>query len=180
MGKPVIIILGPTGSGKSLQAQKLAADLGYARLSTGALLREADTPQTDHFLDQGKLALSEDVQRVLAGAIEKLGDYRGIVLDGFPRLMPEAKWFKAYAHQQGLILKKVIVFSISREVSEERVLGRGREDDSRQTFDNKWDDYENRTTPVIDYYAQSQLVVEIDGTGAVNDIFQKVKAGVEE
>lgn len=180
MGKPVIIILGPTGSGKSLQAKKLAAHLGYVRLSTGALLREAETPETDRYLDQGKLALSEDVQQVLADAIERLGEYTGLVLDGFPRLMPEAEWFEDYARKQGLNLEKVIVFTIGREVSAQRVLGRGREDDSRLTFDNKWDDYERRTMPVIAYYTQRNLVVEIDGSGEVENIFQKVKERIEE
>lgn len=125
-----LVFLGAPGVGKGTQAEKVAAQYGVAKISTGDLLREAVRAQTalgkdaKSYMDQGKLVPDS----VVIGLVrDKLGDpscINGFVLDGFPRTVPQAEELGQVLLQRNIRLDRVINFQVSREDVVRRLSGR--------------------------------------------------------
>ncbi len=120
-----IILIGAPGSGKGTQAKKMKAELGYAHISTGDLLRAAvkeGTPlglQAKSFMDSGALVPDELVIGLLKEAIGAPEADKGFILDGFPRTIPQARALDAE-----VTVDKVVDLQVPYELLEERVTGR--------------------------------------------------------
>ncbi len=125
-----LVFLGAPGVGKGTQAEKIAAQYGVAKISTGDLLREAVKAQTalgkdaKSYMDQGKLVPDS----VVIGLVrDKLGDpscANGFVLDGFPRTVPQAEELGHVLSQRNIRLDRVVNFQVSREDVVRRLSGR--------------------------------------------------------
>ena len=89
--KSMIVLLGPPGAGKGTQGEKLETELGYVRLSTGDMLREAVRNGTElgkkakTYMDAGGLVPNEVIINLMKEKIQSLGKVPGIIFDGFPR-----------------------------------------------------------------------------------------------
>jgi adenylate kinase len=165
--------MGPTGAGKSVQAQLLAADRGWVHLSTGRLLR-AD-PVASLNLTDGELVPDEVVERVLETAVRALPPAQSIVLDGFPRTVGEAIWLEDRLVAWGRTLRRTVLIAVDQATSQARLSSRGRSDDSLEAQVAKWQAYETATRPVITYYKQRHELTEVDGSGTVEDVTGRVK-----
>jgi len=94
--KSKIVLLGPPGSGKGTQGEKLSEEMGYVRLSTGDMLREAvrnSTPlgiKAKGFMDSGALVPNDLIINLMKEKINSLGDGTGVIFDGFPRTVEQA------------------------------------------------------------------------------------------
>jgi len=94
--KSKIVLLGPPGSGKGTQGEKLSEEMGYVRLSTGDMLREAvrnGTPlgiKAKGFMDSGALVPNDLIINLMKEKINSLGDGVGVIFDGFPRTVEQA------------------------------------------------------------------------------------------
>lgn len=125
-----LVFLGAPGVGKGTQADKLAAQHGLKKISTGDLLREAVRNRTalgleaKSFMDQGKLVPDS----VVIGLVrDKLGDpqyAKGFILDGFPRTVPQANALSQVLDDRGMRLDRVVNFRVSREDVIKRLSGR--------------------------------------------------------
>ena len=98
--KPVIIMLGPQGSGKGTQGKKLAKKLDIPYLETGQLLRDEiasgseDGKRFASFMNKGNLVPPEDVIAVMGKKIsQSVQEFGGAVIDGFPRSKEQAAGF---------------------------------------------------------------------------------------
>lgn len=120
-----IILIGAPGSGKGTQAKKMKAELGYAHISTGDLLRAAVREGTalgkeaQGYMDAGKLVPDALVIGLLKEAIAAPEAKRGFILDGFPRTMPQA-----HALDAAVSVDKVVDLQVPYELIEKRVTGR--------------------------------------------------------
>ena len=94
--KSMIVLLGPPGAGKGTQGEKLETELGYVRLSTGDMLREAVRNGTElgkiakGYMDSGALVPNDLIINLMKEKIESLGKVPGIIFDGFPRTVEQA------------------------------------------------------------------------------------------
>jgi adenylate kinases len=94
--KSKIVLLGPPGSGKGTQGEKLSEEMGYVRLSTGDMLREAvrnGTPlglKAKGFMDSGALVPNDLIINLMKEKIASLGTGTGVIFDGFPRTVEQA------------------------------------------------------------------------------------------
>ena len=125
-----LVFLGAPGVGKGTQADRMAAQVGAKKISTGDLLREAVRQGTKlgieakGYMDQGKLVPDS----VVIGLVrDKLADptyAKGFILDGFPRTVHQAEELGKVLREQGMQLDRVVNFQVPREAIVKRLSGR--------------------------------------------------------
>ncbi|MEQ8834163.1 MAG: adenylate kinase [Miltoncostaeaceae bacterium] len=178
-------MLGPPGAGKGTQAERLRDRYGLLHLSTGDLLRAAVSEgselglQAKRYMDAGDLVPDE----VVIGMIrEQLVDDAGrlqvdaFMLDGFPRSVAQADALGEMLAEVGAPLDAVISLSVPREDLIERLLSRGRGDDTRETIEHRMGVYEAQTAPLIDYYERLGLLRAVDGQGTMDSVHDAIVA----
>jgi adenylate kinase len=182
MSAPVrLVILGRQGSGKGTQGVRVAEQLGIAHISTGDMLRaaaEAGTPmglEAKAYMDRGDLLPDDVMQGVVA---ERLGqdDARtaGFLLDGFPRTVGQAEALEDLA---GIDL--AIDLDVPYEVVMERMLARGRTDDTPEAIQRRLDLYEQQTHPLLALYRGQGKLVRVDGVGTEAEVEARLLAAIE-
>jgi len=125
--KKNVVLLGPPGAGKGTQAKRLSEELGLLHISTGDLLREAvsrGTPlgkKAKAYMDRGELVPDE---LMIAFVEETLPEGGGVILDGFPRTVAQARALDDLFSRKGLNLHSVILFEVPDELVVERLSGR--------------------------------------------------------
>ena len=128
--KKDIILVGPAGSGKGTQAPKIKDDLCICHLATGDLLRAAVAKGTEvgkkakAIMERGELVPDQIVIDLIEGALQWPECERGVLLDGFPRTIPQAEALDAMFERKGKTLGHVLEFNVPDEVLTERITGR--------------------------------------------------------
>lgn len=178
MAASVIVVMGPPGSGKGTQSKILADKLRGVHYSSGQLIRDANSAKIVVKMLPGGLAQSRDVIELVDKAITTTSPEQVIVLDGFTRKLDEAKWLQERTKQLGRNLKTVIYLRVDQSEATERNIKRGRKDDTLEIQRRRWQVEREETQPVVDYYRQQGLLVEVDGTGSVGDIAKRIEAVV--
>ena len=182
-----ILVVGPQGSGKGTQAQKIAKTYGYAHISTGdelRRLRELDTPlghQLKDVMDRGELVNDELMVQMIRDRLDR-GDTRpGFILDGFPRNMAQAEALDALLRELERPLD--IVFDLQvpdRTELIERMLKRaeleGRADDTPEAIQKRLDIYDRETSPLIEYYRSTRgNVVGLHADRTIEEVFSEIQ-----
>jgi adenylate kinase len=178
----MIVFMGVAGAGKSVQGKLLADDLGYEWLSTGAYLREHMTDVQREEMLQGKLLADEEIIGILKNFFEELGTDRQCVLDGFPRTLPQAQWLLDEYRTGKIKLNAIVYLKVSKEVVKERLLARGRSDDTEEAIDRRFKEYEAETLPIVSWFKDQGIpVCEVNGERPIEeihtDIVSLLKAG---
>lgn len=125
------ILLGPPGAGKGTQAEEIVREFGAIHISTGDMLRAAVANQTElgvkakAFMDAGELVPDELVIGIVRERLDA-ADIRaqGVLLDGFPRTLPQAEALAVAMDELGLSAPTVINLVVPDEVLMRRLTGR--------------------------------------------------------
>jgi len=184
-----LLMVGPPGAGKGTQAELLAAHFGIAHLASGDLLRKEVAAGTDigrvavTYLERGDLVPDHLVIEMLTGPVLAAAAHGGYVLDGFPRTLAQAEEAYRVARQiEGIELQAVVHLEVGPEELLRRLLARaeaeGRSDDKRATILHRLEVYEAETRPLLAFYAQRGLVVDIDGAQPVDEVFGATVAAI--
>lgn len=175
-----LLFLGPPGAGKGTQAQQVAAALGIVHISTGDMFRRhmADgTPlgeRVRRIIARGDLVPDSLTAEMLLGRISEPDAAAGYILDGFPRTLPQAR---ALDEAVGAgALDSAVVLEASEAVLVERMLGRGRDDDTEAAVRNRLEAYRRDTAPLIDFYQERGIAVRVPGEGAPPAITERILA----
>ena len=121
-----LILLGPPGSGKGTQGERLREDFRLPYFATGDILRAAVKEGTEigkqakDYMDRGDLVPDEVIIGVIAERLQTEEAADGFVLDGFPRTVPQAEALDAKMRE----LRREMTAAVLIEVSEEEVLRR--------------------------------------------------------
>ena len=178
--RPVILVLlGPPGAGKGTQGERLARRSALDHVSTGDLFRDAVTAgspaglRAESYLLSGQLVPDQVVLQVIE---EYLGDSRGrdTCFDGFPRTRNQAQKLDELLKQFNLSVTAVIYIDVPDEIALQRLLGRGRADDTEETARYRLQVYHEDTEPLINYYRQAGALIEVDGVGGVEPVARRV------
>jgi adenylate kinase len=155
----MIILMGAAGAGKSMQGRLFADEHGYAWISTGELFRVLVTGQRRQQMMEGKLLSDDEVIKLIDKTLELIDINKEFVLDGFPRTKAQADWLLEQVRQGRFQLTAVFNLKASPEVVKERLLKRGRQDDTEAAIKKRFDEYEAVTLPILDYFKQQGVAV---------------------
>lgn len=170
-----IIIIGIQGSGKSTQGKLLGEKLKVPYLSTGHIFRvlsKQDTPlgrQIKVLMNAGFLIPDEKTLKIVEEYLERPEYKGGYVLDGFPRTLTQAEKFNQD-------INKVILLKISDKEALWRISGREeiREDETLMAIRKRIELFNKFTQPVLDYYSQKSLLLEVDGEQTIEQIHKEI------
>lgn len=183
MGQAVIF-LGPPGAGKGTQAKRLAAEMGFKQLSTGDILRShvaRNTPlgqKAKPIMDAGKLVPDEIILGLIAEELSAMPD-PGVIFDGFPRTLAQAEALDKLLQEQKIHLLGVLLVTAPEDELVKRLLGRaqqeGRSDDNEETIRARMQEYHQKTQPLVDYYLKTGSLKQINGLGAVDEVYRAIQ-----
>lgn len=167
-----ILILGPQGSGKTTQGELLAKKLGVPLIVAGVIARSFMAEDSDEgrrakeILNAGHLLPDTMIAPRIMREIEKHPE--GFILDGFPR---NENQLKGYSPD----FDKVLYISVPEETSLERLIKRGRHDDSEQIIKERLQVYHRETGPILEHYRQQGKVIEINGDRLVEEVSLEIE-----
>ena len=172
-----IVFIGPPGSGKGTQTQRLKDHLGIVHLSTGDVLRLAQREGTPlgrwaaQFMNAGQLVPDDVVLGIVSDRLAHLDIAAGCVFDGFPRTVTQAKALDGILEARGMPLDLVIALEVDEPLLKERLLARGRDDDRAATIEMRFRSHRQLTQPLVEYYRGRELLRPIDGNGSPDEVF---------
>ena len=182
-----LLLIGAPGAGKGTQAVQLAERLGLTHISSGDLLRQHVTDETalgmqvKKFVSRGDLVPDQVVLDMLRKPIVAASQAGGYVLDGFPRTVDQAKVAYDTARELGVAVQIAIHLHVERDELVRRLLARGRgSDDTQEVIEHRLEVYEKKTRPMLDYYAQRERLVTVDGAQPPDKVTDAILAELDE
>ena len=185
-----LILLGPPGSGKGTQAQRLVQRYGIVQLSTGEMLRAAVAAQTPvglkakDVMASGGLVPDDVVIGIISDRIDLPDARNGFILDGFPRTVPQAEALDELLKKKHLKLDAVIELRVNESALLERVetrvaqmRERGEEvrvDDTPEVLTKRLASYRALTEPLIHYYSERRKLLTVDGMMAIESVTREI------
>lgn len=170
-----ILLIGPQGAGKSTQADLIADYLKIPKITVGDIFRKLSQEDSKQgkkikfFLEQGQLVDDQTTSEIVKGRLSNENCRNGFVLDGYPRTLEQAKIFDPG-------FDKVFYLKLDRGEVLDRLLKRGREDDTEELINTRLDFYYSQTQPLLEHYKNLNKLVEIDGSGSIEAVFDQVKS----
>jgi adenylate kinase len=184
-----LILFGPPGSGKGTQALKLAKEFNLYHISTGDLFRseiQNETPlgvEAKKYMDKGELVPDEVTIGMLSNKLdEQAGKVDGFIFDGFPRTQPQAEALDKLLDLKNTSISLVLALQVDEDEITNRILERARQSENPRADDldeniirNRFQVYLKQTAQVADHYKKVNKVVELNGVGTIDDIFNSLK-----
>jgi adenylate kinase len=185
-----LILLGPPGSGKGTQAQRLIRRYGIVQLSTGEMLRAAVAAQTPvglkakDIMAGGGLVPDEVVVGIISDRLDQPDAAKGFILDGFPRTVPQAEALDALLKRKHLKLDAVVELRVNESALLARVENRAAEtrargeevrvDDTPEVLIKRLASYRTLTEPLIHYYSERRKLLTVDGMMTIEHVTHEI------
>jgi len=187
----ILVLFGPPGSGKGTQAVRIAEMTATPHVSTGAILRDEVGRGSDlgreakPIMESGALVPDDLMVRIIEKRLAEPDAERGVVLDGFPRTVPQAEALDSMLQRNAREVAMVLYLDVPVEVVRERILRRaameGRGDDTADAFTERMRVYERETAPVVDHYRAIGVAIQrVDGSPPIDEVtahIQEILAG---
>jgi adenylate kinase len=185
-----LILLGPPGSGKGTQAQRLVQRYGIVQLSTGEMLRAAVAAQTPVGIEaqgvmaSGGLVPDAIVIGIISDRLDQPDAAKGFILDGFPRTVPQAEALDELLKKKHMKLDAVIELRVNESALLQRVenrvaemRSRGEEvriDDTAEVLTKRLASYRSQTEPLIHYYSERRKLLTVDGMMTIEHVTREI------
>ena len=185
-----IVIFGAPGSGKGTQSDLMIKKYGFGHISTGDVLRNEIKNETElgktakQYIDKGQLIPDELMISILADILDNTPEAKkGVIFDGFPRTINQAKALKTMLADRGAQVDAVVGLEVDDAELIDRLLKRGQEsgrsDDNLETIKKRLEVYHTQTQPLHDFYVNEGNYLAIKGTGSIEEIFDNIKAAIK-
>jgi adenylate kinase len=172
-----LLLIGAPGAGKGTQAVRLSERLGITHISSGDLLRKHGTEETPlgkqvkRYVSRGDLVPDAMVLDMLRKPIIAASHSGGYVLDGFPRTVEQAEIAYDTARELGVAVQVAVFLDVERSELVRRLLARGRgTDDTAEVIEHRLEVYDEKTRPMIDYYAERERLVTVNGARPPDEV----------
>ncbi len=203
-----LVILGPQGSGKGTQADLLSKRYNIPHIDVGQVLREHVTKKTEigkkleEPMKKGELLPHDLIDPVVEQRLSEPDCKKGFVLDGYPRQLEEAEFLDSIADLDAVIVLEIpdtvavkrlsarriclgctaFLYGLPKEIGKECQECGGklvqREDDKPAAVKQRLKLYHEETEPLIEYYKPRDILHRINGTGTVEEVFQRIMHGL--
>ncbi|MBL7472838.1 adenylate kinase [Robertkochia sediminum] len=181
--KPMInlVLFGKPGAGKGTQANFLKEKYDLKHISTGDVFRFNIKNGTElgvlakSYIDKGELVPDEVTINMLKAEVENNPEANGFIFDGFPRTQAQAKALDELMKSKQMEISGTIALEAKDEVLIERLLERGKvsgrsDDQDEEKIKNRFQEYNEKTAPVMDFYAEQNKLHKVDGIGKIDEI----------
>lgn len=175
-----VLLMGPPGCGKGTQAERLSGDLGVPAISTGDMLRASVRAgstlgrRVESVMKSGRLVDDATMADVVRARLENEDVEDGFILDGYPRTLNQARTLAEILEGEGSGLDAVLYLEVPEEELLARARGRGREDDATGVVRRRLEVYREQTEPVLEFYRDRDLLVEIDGDREIPEVTDEI------
>lgn len=168
-----VLFIGPQGSGKSTQAKLLGEFLKIPVISTGDIFRQTATFDglIRKILDEGRLVDDKTTAEIVKGRLKEPDCDSGFIMDGYPRNIDQVNLFDPG-------FDRVIYLDVPKEEVIKRLMERGREDDTKELIERRLDLYFRQTEPLLDYYQNLGILIEVDASGDIQKIQDEIKKSI--
>lgn len=171
----MIIILGVAGSGKSTQGKMLAERDNMVWVSMGELLRNVITDERKELMLAGKVLDEGETISILDDKLQSLGNEREFILDGFPRGMNQANWLIEQHRLGRYDIRAVVHLRADKVIVRQRLLARGRQDDTEQAINERFYEYDHVIKPIVRAMQTRGIpIVEIDAQKGPEAVFADI------
>jgi adenylate kinase len=172
-----LLLIGAPGAGKGTQAARLSEYFGIPHISSGDLLRYHVTHGTklgraaQEYVARGDLVPDQLVMDMLYEPVKDASERGGYVLDGFPRTVEQAEAAYAIAGPMGAAVQVAVHLDVPTDELVRRLLARQRgKEDAPDVIAHRIEVYQERTVPLLDYYANREQLVRVDGARPPDEV----------
>lgn len=179
-----LLLIGPPGAGKGTQAAKLAEAFHIPAISTGDIFRENVKNETElgkqakAFMDRGEYVPDSLTNALVRDRLDWDDAKGGFLLDGYPRTADQVEELDSILGDKNESLNAVVLITADTDEVVRRLLNRaqeqGRADDTEDVIRRRLEVYAEQTAPLIDVYSKRNLVIEVDGLGAVDEVTSRI------
>ena len=180
-----IVIFGKPGSGKGTQADFLKDKYDLYHISTGDLFRKNILNKTDlgieakSFLDNGDLVPDSVTIKMLENEVLANKSANGFIFDGFPRTHNQAESLDSFLESINQKINATIALEVDEDELITRLLDRGKitnrsDDQDIEKIKNRFNEYNNKTSILIDFYQKQSKFYSVNGHGSVDDITSRL------
>ena len=183
-----MLIMGAPGAGKGTQATALAEAYSVPAISTGDIFRANIRNATElgvkvkAIIEAGEYVPDDVTEAIVADRLAEEDCASGFLLDGFPRTMHQVHFLDRHLSRQRRRINAVVSLMVEPDVLVARLLDRaqkeGRTDDNEDTIRRRMEVYAGQTAPLLFHYERQGLLVEIEGTGTVEEVRQRMLEAV--
>lgn len=180
-----LILFGKPGSGKGTQAEFVKNKYGLVHISTGDVFRYNISKQTElgllakSYMEKGDLVPDNVTIKMLEAEVNKSLNANGFIFDGFPRTTHQAEILDDFLKKKELSITMTIALEVDEAILIERLINRGKEsgridDQDKSKIKNRFDEYNNKTSQLIEYYKHQNKFYSVEGTGEIEQITQRI------
>ena len=201
-----IILFGPPGAGKGTQSGLISTMTGKPQVSTGDMLREAVTDGSEvgreakSYMDRGLLVPDEIIMQLIKMRLSRDDAMGGLLFDGFPRTIPQAMALETLT-DVSMVISLVVgddeivsritgrrtdpetgeIYHLEYKPAPQHIRGRllQRDDDTEDTVRNRLSTFHKQTAPLSDFYREKGILVEIDGSGDIEQVSSSIEAIID-
>jgi adenylate kinase len=184
-----MILMGPPGAGKGTQARFVAEHFGIPAISTGDIFRANVSQGTvlgtkaQEYMDAGEYVPDEITNLMVRARIDEPDAAPGFLLDGYPRTLAQVEELDGMIKHTGHALDAVVVLTVDADELVARLVQRaeveGRADDTEDVIRRRQEVYAEQTEPLIGVYRTRGIVQEIDGTGEVAEVTDRIFSALD-
>ena len=180
-----LILFGKPGCGKGTQAEFIKNKYDLVHISTGIVFRHNISMQTElgliakSYMDKGDLVPDNVTIKMLEAEVNKFPNVNGFIFDGFPRTTIQAQMLDKFLKNKDLKISMTIALDVDEDILIERLIGRGKEsgradDQDKSKIQNRFEEYNKKTSKLIEYYNNQGKFYSVEGLGEINEITQRI------
>src|SRR5690606_7148908 len=140
--------------------------------------------KAQEFINKGELVPDAITIDMLKNEVEKNMDKAGFLFDGFPRTIAQAQALDAFLQSINLQVTATIAIEADDEVLIGRILERGKtsgraDDQDESKIRTRYDEYNEKTAPLIDYYTKQNKYYSVDGIGTIEEVTERLSKVID-